>query len=632
MHADPVQLIDPVAFESEVSESRRNFLSSAAERLEASAQHPRTNGRRRKKLHSRLDANRRLSKLWLKQQKRLVLHAIKVTDDQGEADTISDGVAMSKGLAAAWKPIFTEKEIPIRSAEQYLSVYGDAWDWSLASRPDADSVRLVLQALPNTASGPDGLPYAAWKHGGEDAISTLWQITDAQCRGELPPTGFNDSATIFVPKGDFATDAVAMVRNPMDTRPLSLKNADNKVCAACVSKCIADVVTAGTHESQNGFVRGRQLIQNPVDLDSAARAFALKADDLNQSHVEKKSEPSEQVIAILAFFDFATAFPSVAHAWLFAVLRAAHAPTWLINYVSSLYAENKTYHMNSHGKTLFFSILAGVLQGRPLSATLSIFAINPFLIHFHSLLSPKGLGIVRACADDIGICLQNLQNYKTLTLAHEVFQEAKKLANLNLKPTKCNVIPLNVCPLRPGPHQLLTNEIGAAECSAIQKWLLTNLPDWQDFKLCMSAKYLGFHLGPKAGADQWVAPLRKWQERAKDIAASHMGSKLAALTYNSRAVSVLGFIAQLAPPPDEIFPLEQATLHYIMHIPTNSFERRVFSNLEQLGCKAFLSISFAWLAWYGLHTAPLLAGMSSGFRSRRWPLKHCRSNMRTKDI
>jgi hypothetical protein len=53
---------------------------------------------------------------------------------------------------------------------------------------------------------------------------------------------------------------------------------------------------------------------------------------------------------------------------------------------------------------------------------------------------------------------------------------------------------------------------------------------------------------------------------------------------------VLGYIAQLVPPPPSLFPQERAALHHIMHIPTNSFELSVFSNLDQLGCKPFKSI------------------------------------------
>ena len=211
----------------------------------------------------------------------------------------------------------------------------------------------------------------------------------------------------------------------------------------------------------------------------------------------------------MAFFDFAAAFPSVAHAWLFAVLTASGAPEWFINYVSALYAGNVTCHMNSHGKTFLFSILAGVLQGCPMSATLFIFAINPFLLHFEEILEKDKLGIVRACADDIGI---SLHDFRSLANVSIVFECAKRLANLNLKPPKCHIVPLN-CP---------SSDSGQPDYSLITKWLEVHIPNWKTFQICRAAKYLGFFLGPGAGANQWTLPIKKWKDRSRDIANSHM--------------------------------------------------------------------------------------------------------------
>ena len=54
-------------------------------------------------------------------------------------------------------------------------------------------------------------------------------------------------------------------------------------------------------------------------------------------------------INIHAFFDFAAAFPSAAHDWIFMVLRIFMAPTWFVNIVHALYSQNDTYHMTSFG-------------------------------------------------------------------------------------------------------------------------------------------------------------------------------------------------------------------------------------------------------------------------------------------
>ena len=66
---------------------------------------------------------------------------------------------------------------------------------------------------------------------------------------------------------------------------------------------------------------------------------------------------------------------------------------------------------------------------------------------------------------------------------------------------------------------------------------------------CDSAKYLGFYLGPKAGERQWVAPISKFRNRAREIAGSGTPLGLVGPEFASRAVPVLGYVGQLVPPP-----------------------------------------------------------------------------------
>lgn len=51
-----------------------------------------------------------------------------------------------------------------------------------------------------------------------------------------------------------------------------------------------------------------------------------------------------------------------------------------------------------------------------MSATLFISAINPFLAHFDEALRGKHYGEVRACADDVGICLMDFQSLRVANI------------------------------------------------------------------------------------------------------------------------------------------------------------------------------------------------------------------------
>ena len=334
---------------------------------------------------------------------------------------------------------------------------------------------------------------------------------------------------------------------------------------AVINRSIIPAVGNGTHKSQRGFVPGRQLIQNAVDLDYHARMFALQA----YSHNSESSAFEFDMcrFAVLAFFDFAAAFPSVAHAWLFLVVQYADPPKWVANFIKNLYSFNMTFHMTSSGAEFLFYIWSGVLQGCPLSATLFLMCVNPFLLHFDLTLNRSELGVVRACADDIGAALAD---YKYLKLIFNVFSLAGQVANLNLKPKKCNIIPLNV---------VLDESLKLF----FQNWLKDNIPDWSDFKVVSCAKYLGFVLGPQAKESQWSDAVIKWDRRSRDIGASHCGPTLACFLYNHTALPVLGYRAQLLPPPEMIHLKERHVLHRILHLPPNTLELNTFYEMEAMG-------------------------------------------------
>ena len=83
--------------------------------------------------------------------------------------------------------------------------------------------------------------------------------------------------------------------------------------------------------------------------------------------------------------------------------------------------------------------------------------------------------------------------------------------------------------------------------------------------------------------------MSKWTKRSREYAETHMNISLSALNYNMRVVPVLGYIAQLHPPPD-IQAKERAALHHLTHLPTNTWDRHMFHHLEQLGGVSFVSV------------------------------------------
>ena len=81
------------------------------------------------------------------------------------------------------------------------------------------------------------------------------------------------------------------------------------------------------------------------------------------------------------------------------------------------------------------------MQGCPASAFLFNNAIGTFLASFDKALRSRNAGIVRACADDIGIVLKQLKHLKII---YPIFNDCKSHAGLALKPPKGVLVPLRV--------------------------------------------------------------------------------------------------------------------------------------------------------------------------------------------
>jgi hypothetical protein len=99
-------------------------------------------------------------------------------------------------------------------------------------------------------------------------------------------------------------------------------------------------------------------------------------------------------------WDFAAAFPSIAHLFIFLALRSALLPRALINLIMSMCTDHHVYAVVKGSVKYMYPVHAGVLQGCPRSAALFVVALNIFLVCVRSHNIPHF--IFRAAADDLG--------------------------------------------------------------------------------------------------------------------------------------------------------------------------------------------------------------------------------------
>ena len=96
------------------------------------------------------------------------------------------------------------------------------------------------------------------------------------------------------------------VCKPEETRPLSGMNTDSKILAICVRIKINSKVAEWAHPSQRGFIMGRSLLHNVVDIEAQSL--------LNAAY--RTHAPATLL------FDFKAAFPSLSRRYLFSTLKA----------------------------------------------------------------------------------------------------------------------------------------------------------------------------------------------------------------------------------------------------------------------------------------------------------------------
>ena len=545
---------------------------------------------------NKLQANSRMSQLWNEKAPCLQLAGLKITGeeaqeagvtgtptDQGQV-LITDSGERLTVLKQAWGKTFAvEGEMPSEEAETFVEEYCNEikWDWSECRPPTSDTIICYLILLSNSAPGRDGIPNAAWKALASCSciVSHIWTLLVTFLAGGVLPPNFNHGLFVFIPKAVGAM-IEAIFCHPSELRPLTLKNTDNKIIAGILNWCIHPIIVKTACSLQRGFVAGRQLVQNPVDLDFYARVDALKFSAGPHHKLQFMSDLSIKklglvsTIPIMLLFDFAAAFPSVRHKWLMFILLKIKLPRGLRNALKLMYTDNEAY-VESNGELMWlFSVLAGVLQGCPLSGSLFVICIDPLLFLFKKKVEDQGLGRVRACADDIGASLRNL---KSIRVFCEIFTLFEKVSGLVLKPKKCVII-------------LTSNVASSHNSRVIKAYLDSHCPSWSHFQVANNGKYLGFIMGPTPGVLQWRGPLSKFKSRVADIRSCGTPLGMIGPSFASRAVSVLGYVGQLVPVPKNFKMAELYAAHKVLGMPLALDVEAVF-NLEKFGGVKLVRVS-----------------------------------------
>lgn len=468
-----------------------------------------------------------------------------MVDEGGKIHT--DPSEIATVLRQHWKGVFKEKEVSdaalqIWMEELFVKDETGCFITGLPAKGDREwnirrsAVKDAVNGARNTMPGPDGIPVAAYKRLGSFAVDILFAATTAigqdghkemlyeaySDRRTADDHEFNASLLCCLPKKPQGTDPdLGEFFAGEDTRPLALVNVDNRIIASAARLTWEPILSRYISHAQQGFLKGRQMINNIIDIDYEAMTVSLK-------------HPK----GTLLLFDFRAAFPSVSHRFLINSLQALGLPEHAITLIKSLYHRNTCKIAFKGTQYEGFEMQCGVRQGCPLSPLLFAACVDILLRVLHKR-TPGG--VFKAFADDIGAVLQDF-NHDCPIIA-EIFSEFAAMSGqeLNIKKTVC-------IPLWEGGTQEL------------EQTLRNSGTTWQGICIAEWGTYLGFCVGPGRCGKAWDKPLKKYLSRCRKWSQLGLGLLYATTAYNTFAASTLSFIAQLERPSQPVLAAQRGGL------------------------------------------------------------------------
>ena len=289
-----------------------------------------------------------------------------------------------------------------REPEDYYGDFGlDVPEGVRPVIPTLEQIEEAIAATSNSSSGPDGIPFAAWRAVKKHAAPVLLLVLEALASGVLPPEGFNHGLLFLIPKKGTLL--------PCDTRPISVTNADNRIIAKAVVAAITPALLATLHASQKGFVKGRH--------------FEDHIRELNENFYAMLEDGEEGDNYFILFMDTAKAFDSIDHCFIHEAIRRTGLPAWFSRLVVGLLHDVRVRPAFRGAGAHWIHIHRGVKQGCPLSPLLFVICYDVLLRRIASLDDADPF----ACADDLAVASACFRSLWPVMCLVDAFRKASGL-------------------------------------------------------------------------------------------------------------------------------------------------------------------------------------------------------------
>ena len=188
----------------------------------------------------------------------------------------------------------------------------------------------------------------------------LFNAHKAVLEGSTITDCFDESRTVCIPKTSDVDDHGRIIRSLDALRPLTVCNCDCKLLTSAICRGLHWYTMRCIHPSQR-CISSRQMTDNIFETETTALAHVACA-------------PQDSGILLT---DFAAAYPSVNHSWIFSVLENTGLPGFLCRFLRSIYRDSITHVEFAGAQRGQFRMARRVRQGCPASGFLFAMSFNP---------------------------------------------------------------------------------------------------------------------------------------------------------------------------------------------------------------------------------------------------------------
>jgi hypothetical protein len=362
--------------------------------------------------------------------------------------------------------------------------------------------RVRKAASNNKAEGPDGVPVELLKYAPDSFNTMLYEFFGACFRSAHCPSQWKNSTTVLIHKAGDPTSF-------SNWRTIGLLRTIYKLYTGVIDALVTEFADCANafSESQEGFRKNRNCERQILTLHGA---ISDAHDNNRELHV--------------TYIDFRSAFPSISHERLPAMLRFSGIPEDAIAVICNLYSGASTQIRVPAGSTEKIPVCRGVIQGDCISPTIFNLFVEPLLHWFDQ----GSCGYTPSCikaklaslgyADDLSLLNEKVTDSQWQM---EKVHRYSAWAGMDLNVPKC-------------AHSALHHGSGAAKLAHRESLRLspdgkhTHAVTWKGTPLPFleadeSYKYLGVHtaltLNPKDHVEKLLEKIDKRLEKIAESAA-----------------------------------------------------------------------------------------------------------------